>query len=151
MTKTLIENDRPVKVFLDTNVIVDAMTLRDSALKPSQKLLRFIAVGKVKGIICSKQITDIHCIFKKYYSTPQQINNSLKVITKLFEILPLFKGDILACLNTEMNDFEDAILDEVATVNVIPYFVTNNIDDFKNSKSMVLTPEQFLTLFQLNK
>ena len=151
MTKTSIENDRPVKVFLDTNVIVDAMTLRDNTFKPSQELLRFIAVGKVKGIICSKQITDIHYIFKKYYSTPQQINNSLKVITKLFEILPLFKGDILACLNTEMNDFEDAILDEVATVNVIPYFVTNNIDDFKNSKSMVLTPEQFITLFQLDK
>ncbi len=151
MIKTSIENDRPVKVFLDTNVIIDAFTLRDNSFKPSQEILRHIAVGNIKGIICSEQITGLHYIFKKYYSTPQQINNSLKTIVKLFDILPLFKGDILACLNTKMKDFEDAILDEVARVNVIPYFVTNNIDDFQNSKSMVLTPEQFITLFRLDK
>lgn len=147
---TSIEN-KPAKVFVDTNVIVDAFSLRDTNYKPSQQVLRYIAIGKIEAYICSKQITDLNYIFRKYHSNKEETRKSLKTITQLFEIKPLLKGDILACLNAEMKDFEDAVLDEVAKVNMIPYFITNNIDDFKNSKSMVLTPEQFLTLFQLNK
>ena len=148
---TSIENKPIVKVFVDTNVVIDAFTQRDLNYKPSQQLLRYIAIGKLKAYICSKQITDLNYIFRKYYSTKEDIRKSLKILSELFEMLPLLKGDILACLNTNMKDFEDSVLDEVAKVNMIPYFVTNNIDDYKDSKTMVLTPDQFLTLFQLNK
>lgn len=150
MTKTLIEN-RSVRILIDTNVIIDAFTLRDTSYQSSQQLLRQIAVGNVNAAICSKQITDLNYILRKYYSSEKEIRKSIKTMTSLFEILPLLKGDILACLNTDMKDFEDAIIDEVAKVNMIPYVITNNISDFKNSRSAVLTPEQFLTLFQLDK
>ena len=58
MTMTSIENNN-IKVFVDTNVIIDALTLRDYEYKPSKALLYNITEGKVKGYICSKQITDI--------------------------------------------------------------------------------------------
>lgn len=148
---TSIENKPIIKVFIDTNVVIDAFTQRDLNYKPSQQLLRYIAIGKIKAFICSKQITDLNYIFRKYYSTKEEIRKTLKTLSELFEMLPLLKGDILACFNTNLSDFEDAVLDEVAKVNMIPYFVTNNTDDYKDSKSMVLTPDQFLTLFQLNK
>ena len=150
MTTTSTGNNI-IKLFCDPNVVVDAFSLRDYNYKPSQNLLRLIAAGQLKGYICAKQITDLYYIFRKYFKTQEEIKAKIKVITKLFEIIPLLKGDILHCLNTTMNDFEDAILDEVAKTNCIPYFVSNNIDDFTDSKSTVLTPEQFLTLFQLNK
>lgn len=148
MTKTLIENNN-LKVFVDTNVIIDALTLRDYDYKPSKSLLYSIASGKVKGYICSKQITDLYYIFRKYYSKENEIRDCIKKIAGLFEMLPLLKGDVLACLTTEMSDFEDAILCEVAKVNMIPVIVTNNINHFGNSKTTVLTPEQFLQMFSL--
>ena len=145
---TSTENNN-IKIFLDTNVIIDALTLRDYDYGPSKAVLYNVVKGKVTGYICSKQITDIYYIFRKYYKKESEIMTSIKKIVSFFEILPLFKGDILACLNTKMSDFEDAILHEVAKVNMIPIIVTNNINHFKECQTMVLTPQQFLDLFQL--
>ena len=66
-----------------------------------------------------------------------------------FEVLPFLKGDALACLKTDMPDFEDAVLCEVAKVNMIPIIVTNNIEHFRDCKAMALTPKQFLGMFSL--
>ena len=148
MTKTLTENNIP-KVFIDTNVIIDAITLRDYDYQPSKALLYNIVEGKINGYICSKQITDIYYIFKKYFQNEYDIRSNIKKIISLFEILPLIKGDILSCLNTEMKDFEDAILCEVAKVNMIPVLVTNNITHFANAKIMALTPKHFLDMYSL--
>ena len=52
----------------------------------------------------------------------------------MFTILPLIPSYITYCVNSSINDYEDAILDETAKVNVIPFIVTNNSKDFINSK-----------------
>ena len=145
---TSIENNR-IQVFLDTNVVIDALTLRDYDYGPSKAILYSVAKGNVIGYICSKQITDIYYVFRKYFKNEKDIRDAIKKIASLFEILALLKGDILACLNTEMIDFEDAILYEVAKTNMIPIIVTNNINHFKNCQTMVLTPQQFLDMFSL--
>ena len=148
MMTTSTENNQ-IKVFLDTNVIIDAITLKDYNYKPSKALLYNIVKGNITGYICSKQITDIYYIFRKYYQNENDIRENVKKIMSFFEMLPLLKGDLLACLNTDMKDFEDAILCEVAKVNMIPILITNNIDHFKNSKTMALMPQQFLQMFSL--
>ena len=150
MTMTSIENSIP-RIFLDTNVILDAITMRDNSYQPSKELLRYIVSGQAKGYICSKQITDIHYIFRKYYSDKNRVKEKVKDIAALFEILPLMKGDILACLNKENIDFEDAIICEVAKVNMIRIIVTNSPKHFGEWPIMILTPQQCLDLFQLKQ
>ena len=145
---TSIEN-KQLRVFLDTNVIIDALTLRDYDYGPSQRVIRQIVSKNVRGYICSKQITDIYFIFRKYFKSENEIRDAVNTIVEFSEVLPLLKGDILACLKTDMPDFEDAILYEVAKVNMIPMIITNNINHFKNCEKMVLTPQQFLELFSL--
>lgn len=145
---TSIENK--IKVFIDTNVIIDAITKRDYEFKYSESILRAVLKDKIKGYICNKQITDIYYILSKHIKNEFINRDYIETIVETFDVLPLLNGDILACLKTPMKDFEDAIIDEVAKVNMIPYIVTNNIDDFKNSQVPAVTPEQFLTLFQLN-
>ncbi|MBO7574158.1 MAG: PIN domain-containing protein [Bacilli bacterium] len=149
MTTTLTENN-PIRVFLDTNVIVDALTLRDTSYRPSQRIVRNIVAKNIRGYICSKQITDIYYIFRKYFKDEYEIRDKIITISELMEILPLFKGDILACLKTEMPDFEDAIIYEVAKVNMVNIIVTNNTNHFKRCEGMILTPEQFLDLYSLD-
>ena len=146
-TMTLTENKK-IKIFLDTNVIIDGLILRDNDYQASRDLIRQIISGKYIGYICSKQITDIHYIFRKYVKSNEDVMRYIDNITKFFEILPLLKGDILACLKTK-NDFEDEILCEVAKVNMIPCLITNNIADYQKSwPIIVMTPEQFIKLNQ---
>ena len=137
------------RVFLDTNVIIDAMTMRDYDYLPSRQVWRQILSGNVKGYICSKQITDIYYIFRKYYQSESLVRQNIKNIVDSFEVLPFTRGDALACIKSEMKDFEDAVLCEVAKVNMIPILITNNISHFTNCKMMALTPEQFLKMFSL--
>ena len=148
MTPISTENNQP-QVFLDTNVIIDALTLRDDDYQPSRQLWRYVLLKQIKGYICSKQITDLYYIFKKYFKNEDIIRQNIADIMNSFEVLPFFKGDILACLKTDMADFEDAVLCEVAKVNMIPIVVTNNVSHFGNSKMMVLTPDQFLKIHSL--
>ena len=55
---TSIEN-KPFRIFIDTNVIIDALTERDYNYLPSRQIWRNILYGNLKGYICSKQIKDI--------------------------------------------------------------------------------------------
>ena len=150
MTKTSIENNH-AKIFLDTNVILDAFTMRDNSYQPSKELLRYVVGGKIHGYICSKQITDIFYVYRKYCSNKKVAKEKIKDIASLFEILPLLKGDILACLHKDNIDFEDAILCEVAKVNRIKILVTNNPKHFKEWPLMILTPKECLDLLELNQ
>ncbi len=147
MTST--ENKYP-KIFVDTNVIIDALTRRDLNYQSSVDFMRYIISGQLTGCICNKQITDIYYILGRYVNSEQRRREFIKTIIETFEVLPLLSGDLLATINTKMSDFEDAVIDEVAKINMIPYIVTNNIKDFENSKTTALTPEQLLLLFQLN-
>lgn len=148
MTTTFQEN-KTCSVFLDTNVIIDALTMRDYDYLPSRQIWRHILSGKVTGYICSKQITDIYYIFRKYFNNESLIRQNIKNIIDSFEVLSFTKGDALACLKSEMKDFEDAVLCEVAKINMIPLVITNNIAHFDGAKIMVLTPKQFLEMHSL--
>ena len=72
----------------------------------------------------------------------------IKRISRFFEILPLLKGDILATLSKEQKDFEDSVLAEVAKVNMIPTLVTNNVKDYEGWPLLIVSPEQFLSIYK---
>ena len=144
---TSIEN-KNIKVFIDTNVIIDGLILRDHDYQPSRDLIRQIIAGKFKGYICTKQITDIYYIFRKYVQSKEKTMEYIKRISRFFEILPLLKGDILATLSKEQKDFEDSVLAEVAKVNMIPTLVTNNVKDYEGWPLLIVSPEQFLSIYK---
>lgn len=142
------ENKR-IRAFIDTNVIIDALTERDYSYLASRQVWRYVLKGDVQGYICSKQITDIYYIFKKYYKSEEEIRSNIINIVESFEMLPLLPGDIQACLKTKMQDLEDAVIYKIAKTNMIPCIITNNVKHFKECDCLILTPQQFLDLYSL--
>ena len=140
-----------MKVMFDSNVIIDALTERDINYKAARQLIRYAASGKIKGYITAKQITDIYYVVRKYYSREEQRKALIKTILNTFEVLPTLKSDIAYCLNSQINDLEDALIDEVCSANCIGYLVTNNEKDFENSKSQIWNPSQLLIIVELDQ
>ncbi|MCQ3034687.1 MAG: PIN domain-containing protein [Bacilli bacterium] len=136
-----------MKVLFDTNVIIDAMTARDYSFKDSQELIKKVIIGEIKGAITAKQITDIYFILRKYFDTEEKRREAINLIIDTFEVVPTLKSDLKYCVNSQIADYEDAVLDEVAKVNCFNFIVTNNIKDFHHSKTAILTPNQLLGLF----
>ena len=139
------------KIFFDSNVILDALTERDQDYKPAQKLIRLVASGSMKGYISAKQITDIYYILRKYCSEEIQRKAIIETIINTFEVIPTIKSDIQYCLKSDINDLEDALIDEVCKVNCINYLVTNNVDDFRKGKSTAFTPNQLITILEMDQ
>ena len=138
-----------MKVLFDTNVIIDGLIERDLDYKPARQLIRYAAINKIKGYISAKQITDIYYVLRKYLENELQRKAIIKTILETFEVLPTLKSDIAYSMNSEINDLEDALLDEVCKVNSIDYLITNNIKDYEKAKSIVLTPSQVLEFIEL--
>ncbi len=137
-----------MKLLFDTNVILDAFTERDYDYHSSQQLIRYVASGMVKAYITAKQITDIYYCLHKFCSSELKRKNVIKTIISTFEIIPTTKSDINLCLNSRISDLEDALIDEVCSVNCINYLVTNNKKDFDKGKSVIFSPKEIVTLLE---
>lgn len=138
-------------VFVDSNVILDALTERDNDYASSQRLLYLISLGKIKGYISSNQITDIYCVLRKYVETEEKRREYIKTILSSFTVLPLLSSYFdVALAKTELKDFEDAVLEETARVNVIKFIATKNTKDFKRSRVPAVTPAEILTLIDFD-
>ncbi len=146
---TSIENNH-IKVLFDTNVIIDALTDRGEYYNYSQKLLLLVADEKIDGYISSKQVTDIYYIIRKYFNEKQR-RATIGTLLNVLKVLPLLPSDVKYCINSKMDDYEDAIIDETAKVNMISYLVTNNIKDFNNSKSIIMTPKDLYTIVSIEQ
>ena len=137
---TLIENSKP-KVFFDTNVIIDDFNLRDINYKASYHLFMLAVDNKINGYVCTKQITDIYYILRKYVSDDAIRKNMVNDICESLKMLPLLPSDLLLSFKSNLKDYEDAVLDEVAKVNCINFFVTHNKKDFENGSVVAVSPE----------
>ena len=135
-----------MKVLFDTNVIIDAFTMRDYDYKNSRDLLIKATNKDINGYLSAKQITDIYYILRKYINDEQIKKNIISDLCSIFTVLPILPGDIKASLNTKINDFEDAIIEETAKVNMVQYIVTNDIKHFKDSNLVIVTPAELVTL-----
>lgn len=140
-----------MKVLFDTNVIIDFLTDRYITSEIAQYLNDACILGDIKGYLVSKQYTDIHYILRKYCPNKQQRKNIMKVLFDTYTTLPFMGSDIKPALSRDIDDFEDAVIEEIAKVNCMDYIVTNNAKDFVKSRVNVILPEELLKLIKLSK
>ena len=137
-----------MNVFLDTNVVIDALTEREGLNHSSLRIFRMASCGDINGFICCKQLTDIYYILRDYYDTPKRRRLISFLIDTLIVVSdsPLFMN---RALQSKIPDLEDAFIDEVANSVKGTYLVTKNVKDFAYSKNIVVTPKQVLEYYDM--
>ena len=146
MTKISTESN---KCLFDTNVIIDALVDRTNEYNYSKFLISLVLNKKIKACLCVSQITDIYYILRKYLPREDRLK-AIRTILNTFTILPLLNGDLFYCINSKIKDYEDAILDEVASVNCVNTIVTNNKKDFIESKNIIISPKELYQLMSID-
>ena len=135
-----------MKVLFDTNIIIDAVTSRDYDYKESRDLVLKATNHEIEGYVSAKQLTDIYYIMRKYTDSESYRRYIINMICETFNIIPILPSDIGASLNAEIDDFEDAVIEETAKVNMIQYIVTHDTKHFAKSKLIICSPHDLLTL-----
>ena len=133
-----------MKVFIDTNVIVDALTKREPFYEDSLEVIRSCDMGQNEGLLASHTLTNTYYLMRKDY-TEEARRDVLLDLTEMFTVIGVDKEKLQAALNnTDFLDFEDGVQYECATVSNVDVIVTRDVKHFANSQIKVMTPHDFI-------
>lgn len=66
----------------------------------------------------------------------------------LFGILNVTGQNCIDALASQIKDYEDAVLENVAKLNEIDYIVTRNLKDYEMSSVSVLPPDKMIEVLE---
>ena len=135
-----------MKILIDTNVLIDFISMREPYFDDAKSIFKACINDKVQGCIAAVSVTDIFYILRKLVPENKR-REELKRICKLFTIIGIDKDKLIAALdNATFTDFEDCLQSECAVDYGADYIVTRNTKDFENCKVKPITPKEFLQL-----
>lgn len=145
------ENDRMrIKVFLDTNVIIDFYARREEFFKPAAVIIDLAVEGYVDIYVSSLTFVNAFYVLRKTYNV-DDLYQKLQSLSELCRITGLDEDNIKYCLENRSLDFEDTV-QYMSAMSIKPdVIVTRNIKHFKNVDVEVNTPTSFLDCFFGNK
>jgi predicted nucleic acid-binding protein len=131
------------KILVDTNIILDLLAKRELFYLEAQELFTLADKGEVLLYVSSLTFANTYYVL----SQSLKINNARKILRKfkiLVDVLPMDDKIIDLSLDSEFEDFEDAIQYFTAIENGLNLIVTRNLKDFKKSEIPVLTSKDYL-------
>jgi len=134
-----------VKLFIDTNVVLDVLAQREPWFDDSARLLAYIEQNGATGHIAAHTLTTLHYLLAKHLG--QQKTAAILIdLTALLRVEPVDLQVLQQALALGWRDFEDAVQAVTAAQCPADYLVTRNPRDFKQSLVPVITPSEFLAL-----
>lgn len=132
-------------ILVDTNIIIDLLTKRQDFYISASELFTLADKKEIKIAISS--LTYAHT----FYLLSKELNDAkakeiLRKFKLLVKVLPMDDKIIDLSLNSDFNDFEDAIQYYTAIENNLEIIITRNLKDFKLAKIPVMTAENYLYL-----
>ena len=128
-------------MLFDTNIILDVLQNRQPHAQAATQLFARVERKQIKGYVCATTITTIFYLASKAIGA-DTAKKQIKLILELFDVAQVDKSVLLAAIQADFGDFEDAVLYKAAQYANIDCIVTRNIKDFKQSKLPVYLPAE---------
>ena len=136
-----------INIFVDSDVILDLLAKREPNYIHSAKLFTLIDQQKVTAFTSPIVFANLHYLLKKMTSNKAALK-SLRKLKTFINVLPTDERVIEQSLNSEFNDFEDAIQYFTSVNNGINIIITRNVKDYKKSKISISTAEEFIKTWE---
>ena len=135
-----------MKVLIDTNIMIDALTNRDGRSGFSATVIDLCAKQVIDGYVALHSISNMYFILRKQYSDAERRT----ILKRYNEILKVAEvgNDVVdtAINNTAISDYEDALQYACAETVGADYIVTRNIKDYEKAEIRAISPEELLKL-----
>lgn len=140
-----------MRVFLDTNIIIDFCAERKDFFKAAALIFTLGKRGKIELVASCISFVNAFYILRKYY--PKSILfEKLKAIAHSCRISKTDEEVLHRCFDEEYPDFEDAMQYFSATTDNVDVIVTRNKKHFVMSgANRLMAPEEFLDAFFAGK
>jgi predicted nucleic acid-binding protein len=131
------------KLLVDTNILLDLLGRRMPYFTEAAKLFNQAEDKQVNLYLSSLSIVNVHYVLRKY-KTEHETRKIIRALKLLVGELPIDKRITDLALNSEFNDFEDAIQYYTALEAKLDIIITRNLIDYKKSTLPVMTAGEFI-------
>ncbi len=129
-----------LKIYIDTNVFLDSVLNRDNGV--SREILYFLQDKGFEIVLNDISIINIHYFAKKGLQ-PKELNQYINIILDNFTIVCADKFFLKQAINSDFNDFEDAVQYFCAKSIDADLIITNDKKGFKKSTINIITSKDF--------
>lgn len=140
---------QPLKVLLDTNIIIDVALDRDPFFADSERVVRFVELNQIEGYISATTFGDLYYVIRKARGKDWTLQ-FLQRMAMLCQIATVDQAVIERALNANFRDFEDAIQHSTEITNRLEAIVTRNSQDFPTGSIQIFTPAELIQQFPIS-
>jgi predicted nucleic acid-binding protein len=137
-----------MRLFLDTNILLDFLLDRTPFAEPSEEVLQAIEAGKAKGFVSGITVANLYYVLHDINKRKDPLP-SLAALLAILDVVPTSKPLLLEAMNGGFKDFEDGIQNASAMAARCDHIVTRNGKDFRKSKLSVVTAAEAGVLLRL--
>lgn len=137
------------KVFLDADVIIDFLTMRQPFGEAAKTLFQLGLDEKVELYTSALALANANYIIGSF-TTPKAALAKIKKLVSLVKICEMDQQVVDLAAQSRFSDFEDALQNYSAEEAHIDIIATRNIKDYKHSSLAVLTPGELLVRLSLS-
>jgi predicted nucleic acid-binding protein len=135
-----------IQILLDTNIALDLLARRMPFYNDTAELFSLADKKTIRLSLSSRSLTNIHYVITKF-KPEQETRKILRNLIILVRVLSFDDKIVDLALNSDFNDFEDAIQYFTAIENDQELIVTRNMSGYYESKIPVMTAREFIKSF----
>lgn len=132
-----------MRVFIDTNILIDFMAVRQPYYQAAAALFALAASNVLQLVYSTTSVANSFYILRKSYSSTQ-LAEAFENQKDVAVICDVSSSDVYNALAAKWDDGEDSIQYQSALSAECDYILTRNKTDFELSSIPVMTPEEFL-------
>ena len=132
-----------MKLFLDTNVLIDFILERPLFYQPAAMIVSYAAERKIEVCVSTLSVVTANFICVERCKMLLDVyRRKMDFLRNVIEICSVDSSDIYSSYDSNWKDFEDGVQYFSATRAQVDYLVTRNIKDFEESGLRIITVEQ---------
>ena len=136
-----------MKLFLDTNILIDKLANRQPFVKDVKELCVAKFFGDVELYVSAQSYLDALFVLRKH-ATQVDLRQRCIDSFEFFEVVDVEKGNLLPALESEWPDVEDYVISKTALDIKADYLITRDVEGFENSQVPATTPKDFIKLLK---
>lgn len=137
-----------MKILYDANVVVDILGKSEDFFHSYVSYDVALAKGFIPYTTVSSVTDIVYVLGARKCLSKKQARGSVDGLMEMFDLLDTLPADCKRANESDMDDFEDALIAYAAERNGIDFIITRNKKDFLKSPVPALTPEEFVAIYK---
>lgn len=133
-------------VLVDTNILLDVLAKREPYYQNAARIWTLAERGDITAFISAISFNNVYYILRKADSKTVAAEG-LKMLRDVFESVAPDIKIVNQAIDSECDDFEDAIQFHSAVRVSAHFLITRNPNDFPTASITIVTPDEFLKIW----